>query len=311
MTSRRRFFSRGFSLFEIVVAMAILGIIAGSVLSIIWQAADSAAEIRDLDRRDEEVGRFLALLRESIENLPPDGTLALEPPGESASGYHELKIGNSATAFTFGETVGSSEECVIALRPGGVSEEGETLFDIALSRDDFAPDDADGSGMVFRAGEGDLLQADEDGRYWLTLVSGVKTASWRYWESDREEWLEEWTDDEAMPELLEFSFADTYGAFPKRLVFQVPEQAVNPEGAVASAASTAPGQTAAVQTSEGRGGGEGRRPGRGGGRGRGDGAKGGDRPQGEGGRRSDGGGRSEGQPSQGQPSRGTGGGGNR
>ena len=56
----------GFSLFEIVVAMTILGIISVSVFSILWHAGDTAAEIRELYQRDEEVSRFLALLRESI-----------------------------------------------------------------------------------------------------------------------------------------------------------------------------------------------------------------------------------------------------
>lgn len=264
--------SRAFSLFEIVVAMVILGLISGAVLSIIWQAGDSAAEIRDLDQRDEEVGRFLTLLRETVENLPPDGTLAITPAEESTSGYPELTIGNSATAFTFGETVGSAEESVIALRPGDVSETGEQLFNLALSRADFAPDDETGSGMVFRAGEGDLMEVDEDGRYWLTLVSGVRAASWRYWEEEQREWIEEWTDDSTMPPLLEFAFADTYQAFPKRMIFQVPEQVVDPGTAEAAAnAANTTSQTSSVQSSD-SGSGRGGRGGRGGGgdRGRGD-----------------------------------------
>src|SRR5690606_15930542 len=96
---------------------------------------------------------------------------------------------------------------------------------------DFAPDDETGSGMVFRVGEGDLMEVDEDGRYWLTLVSGVRAASWRYWEEDQREWLEEWTDDSTMPPLLEFAFADTYQAFPKRIIFQIPEHVVDPGAA--------------------------------------------------------------------------------
>lgn len=319
----------GFSLFEIVIAMAILGLISGSVLAIIWQAGDSAAEIRDLDQRDEEVGRFLTLLRETIENLPPEGTLAITPSEESVSGYPELTIGNSATAFTFGEIVAGAEESVIALRPGEVSELGEQLFDLALSRADFAPEDETGSGMVFRVGEGDLMQVDEDGRYWLTLVSGVRAASWRYWEDDQREWLDEWTDTDAMPPLLEFSFADTYQAFPKRIVFQVPEQAVDPGAAEAAATTTTSTTTAQTSSQSSRGGGsdrggrggdgggdrgergdrgggergDGQKGGKGGEGGKGERPSGGDRPSGQ---RSSGGG---GRPSGGAPSGGGNGGG--
>jgi prepilin-type N-terminal cleavage/methylation domain-containing protein len=299
----------GFSLFEIVVSMTILGIISSAVLSILWQAGDSAAEIRDLDRNDEEVSRFLILLRESIENLPPEGTLAMTPATESTSGFDELVIGNSSTAFTFGEKVGGSEETVIALRPTLPGERGEPLFDLAISRADFGPDEESNGGMVFRAGPDDLLQADEEGRYWLPLMSGVTIAAWRFWDDDQREWLDEWTDENAMPPLLEFSLGGEFRPIPMRVVFNVPEQAVNPDEAAEAATAgatntTATSSSAATNTSqrgqgdrgEGRGdrgeGGKGRGPGGGDGSGRGGkgGAKGGGKGPPGGGQRPGGGG---------------------
>jgi hypothetical protein len=221
--------SGGFSLFEIAVALTILGLISGAIFSILWQAGDAATEIRELDRRDEEVSRFLALLRDSIEHLPQDGTLEMVPAEEAASGYPELKIGNSATAFTFGEIVGSAEEVVISLRPGtGTTPEGEPTFDLALSRPDFAPEDTDGSGMALRVSGDDFLQTDEEGRYWLPLLTGVTAASWNFWDEDQQTWLEEWTDDSKMPPLLAFSFDDSFRPVPLRVVFEVPEQVSNP-----------------------------------------------------------------------------------
>lgn len=288
----RRNTEAGFSLFEIVVSMTILGIISSAVLSILWQAGDTAAEIRDLDRNDEEVNRFLVLLRESIENLPPEGTLAMTPAAESASGFDELVIGNSATAFTFGEKVGGSEETVIALRPALPGEGGEPLFDLAISRADFGPDEESNGGMVFRAGPDDLLQADEEGRYWLPLMSGVTVAAWRFWGEDQREWLDEWTDDEKMPPLLEFSLGGEFRPVPMRVVFNVPEQAVNPEAAATAASSGTSNTTTSTATNAGRqGGGQGGRGEGPGGRGEGEGRGGrGDGGQ-RGGGRGDGGGR--------------------
>ena len=221
--------SGGFSLFEIAVALTILGLIAGAIFSILWQAGDAASEIRELDRRDEEVSRFLALLRDSIEHLPQEGTLEMIPAEEAASGYPELKIGNSATAFTFGEIVGSVEEVVITLRPGtGTTPEGEPTFDLAISRPDFAPEDTEGTGMALRVSGDDFLQTDEEGRYWLPLLTGVTAASWNFWDEDQQTWLEEWTDDSRMPPLLAFSFDDSFRPVPLRVVFEVPEQVSNP-----------------------------------------------------------------------------------
>ncbi len=255
-----------FSLFEIVVAMTILGIIASAVLSILWQAGDTAAGIRELDQRDEEVSRFLVLLRESIENLPPGGTLAMTPAEESVSGYPELVIGNSATAFTFGEIVGSSEETVLSLRPGNGSPEGTATFDLALSRADFAPEDTDGSGMAFRAGPDDFLQSDDEGRYWLPLLSGITAAGWHFWDEEQQEWVDEWTDEEKMPPLLAFSFDDNFRPVPLRVVFTVPEQASNPPAETGTGGNSGNSNSGTTATSSSGGGSGGTRTERGGGR---------------------------------------------
>ncbi len=277
---------RGFSLFEVAVAVTILAMISGAIFSILWQAGDTAVEIRDLDRRDEEVSRFLALLRETIEHLPEGGTMEMVPAEEAASGYPELKIGNSATAFTFGDIVGSSEETIISLRPGAATAEGEPTFDIAISRAEFAPEDTDGSGMALRASQDDFLQSDEEGRYWLPLIGGVTAASWMFWDEKQQTWIEEWTDDSKMPPLLAFSFDDSYRPIPLRVVFEVPEQVSNPQPDTSTTTTTS---TASTTDGSGgnNGGGGGGRPGDGGGR-PGD---GGGRPGDGGGRPGDGGGR--------------------
>jgi len=269
----------GFSLFEVALAMTVIGLIAGSILAILWRAGDTAAEIRRLDRRDEEVSRFVALLRETIEGLPPDASLSMTPPEESDSGYRELAVENSPTAFTFGEMVGRCETFHLALRPaegtGGRNAEGNgegngeggPTFDLAISRSDFVPDEDENDGMVFRSdGEG-LLVADESGRYWLPLLRGVSDASWRFWDDEEQEWLDEWTDEEVMPALLEFRLVDEPESAPRRWIFAAPERVVADEEEEASSSSEAAGSggsTTAVQ------------PSRGGGRGseRGDGARG-------------------------------------
>ena len=118
---------------------------------------------------------------------------------------------------------------MISLRPGtGTTPEGEPTFDLALSRPDFAPEDTDGSGMALRVSGDDFLQTDEEGRYWLPLLTGVTAASWNFWDEDQQTWLEEWTDDSKMPPLLAFSFDDSFRPVPLRVVFEVPEQVSNP-----------------------------------------------------------------------------------
>lgn len=312
--------SAGFSLFEIVVAMVILGLITTSIFSIVWQAGDTAAEIRRLDQRGEEVERFVSLLRETIEGLPPDGGFSITPAEDSDTGYHELFLENTPTSFVFGEMLGSCEEAFIALRPGEVLPNGEQGFNLALSRSDFLPEDSDGSGMAFRVGAGALLEEDENGRYWLPLLTGVRAASWRFWEEDSQEWLDEWTDDEKLPPLMEFSLLDSDSSIPVRLVYEVPDRLVDPEAAAsiteastaAQVETTSVASSAAVSASaRGQGGGDGDRRGGGDGERRGPGGERGDgrgRPGGDGqGRGGEGGPRGGGQNGSGGPNGGGGG----
>ncbi len=286
---------RGFSLFEIVIAIAIMGLIASSVLSVLWQAGDTAADIRYLDQRDEEIYRFSDLLRKTIEGLPPDATFSLVPPSDSDTGYHELKLENTPTAFIFGTRVGSVEEAYIALIPGKDSIEGQPNFDLALSRSDFAPDDTDGSGMVFNAGANEMMQTDESGRYWIPLITGISGASWTYWDEDQQEWLDEWTDDDQLPALLQFSLVDSGASIPMQVVYRVPDRLSDPEAAeaaenaaTAQTSNTTSSTTAVQVRGEGGDRGGGRPSGAGGDRGGGrpsggGGDRGGGRPSGGGG----------------------------
>ncbi|MEM7699246.1 MAG: type II secretion system protein [Verrucomicrobiota bacterium] len=222
----RRQAQAGFSLLEIIVAMIILALLSGAVMTVLYRAGDIASEVRESDRRDEELNRFMSLLGETIESLPDGSTLTVTAPEDSTSGFHELTIENASTSFDFGRLIGTVEETVIALRPTAspryAAEAAEPLFDLVLSRSDFAPDAEDSGGMMFRGGADEWMQIDEDGRYWLPLVQGVSTATWRYWDEEQDEWLDLW-DDEAPPSLLEFSLVDRGRIYPMRTIFEMPE----------------------------------------------------------------------------------------
>ncbi|MDF1753090.1 MAG: prepilin-type N-terminal cleavage/methylation domain-containing protein [Verrucomicrobiales bacterium] len=301
--------NRGFTLVEIVIAMTILALISGTVMAILVQAGDTAAEIRDTDLKDEEVSRFLELLERTVETLPIDATIEMLPAAETISGFPEMKISNAVGAFTFGEDIGSAGELVIGLQPQQESENEGQFFELAISRDSFSPEDTDGDGMVFGAGSEDFLTADAEGRYWLPLVSDIISASWRYWDEESNEWLTEWQG-ENLPPLLEFSVEDSHRPGPVRVVFEVPEHLVTGE-TVSTDTSTTDTETTSTTTNRstsagpnqpGGGGqaGEGGRPGGGKG-GKGGGKGGGGRQKGGKGQNGGGGGPQGGGPGNGGP----------
>lgn len=258
--------NRGFTLVEIVIAMTILALISGTVMAILVQAGDTAAEIRDMDQKDEEISRYLHLLERTIETLPVDASVEMVNESESVSGFTEMKISNAVGAFTFGEDIGSAGELIIGLQPQPENEEypeGE-FYQLAISRDSFAPEDTDGSGMVFGAGGDDFLTADSEGRYWLPLVEGIVSVTWRYWDEDGSEWLEDW-DEDTLPPLMEYIVEDSHRPGPVRVVFEIPEHLVTGETAASSGAQTTSPQsnTLTVPSTGGRGAGGGNRGSRG------------------------------------------------
>lgn len=292
---------RGFSLFEIVIALSILALLTGTLFGIVWKVGDASEEIRTFDMRDEQISRFLGLMRQSIESLPSGATMKMAPPEETSTGFYEMTISGAPSAFHFGDKVIGNGDTVIGLRPQtepdrdaafAEAPDSPPLYEVAISREDFTPTDANGDGMVFRAGDDAFLQADEDGRYWLPVLNGVTEMSWRFWDSEQRDWLDIWEQDDRMPELLEMSLDDRYRPAPIRVVFEVPSHLSDPPAQQQQQGSTSSqGNSSSTNSTSGGGsgpprtdGGGGGRPGPGGGPGgRGEGGRPGFGPGGPGG----------------------------
>ncbi len=211
--------------------MVILALIIGSVFGVVWQAADSAAELRVLDARDQQVSRFLVLYRKTLESLPLGTSIEITAAEESASGQEEMKIDGATTAYAMGVNADTDGETIIALIPqatkvaGGLEDYVGSLFQVAVSREDFKPL-ADEGEMAIRMGESDpFFEVDDEGRYWLPLLNDIVSMTWRYWDKEQSEWVETWEAGE-MPEMLELSLLDPWRPAPLRVVFEMPSHLV-------------------------------------------------------------------------------------
>lgn len=226
---------RAFSLVEVVVSMVILSLILGSVFGVVWQATDSAAELRILDARDQQVGRFLSLYRRTLESLPVGASVTITPASESSSGQEELKIEGATTAYAMGVNSETEGETIVSLRVqtekpmGDLEDYVGPLYRIAVSREDFKPV-TDGDEMAIRVGESDpFFEIDDEGRYWLPLLDNIVSMSWRYWDAGQREWVDTW-EEEAMPEMLELSLLDPWRPAPLRVVIEMPAHLVQGNG---------------------------------------------------------------------------------
>jgi hypothetical protein len=308
---------KAFTLVEVIAGMTIFSLISVGIFGIIFQTGVEAGAIRDAETRDQQINRFVTLLRESLEALPQDSTVSLANPEDTESGWPELTFSGTSTAFVFGINPGAESDSVIGLRPvtsppPGLEEYSEPLFNISLSREEFA-NEGNESDMQVRAGADDIfVDEDEEGRRWLPLVENVTALGWRYWDTDELMWVEldDWNEGDSMPALLEMTLADPWRP-SLRVVFRIPlharNAADNANGGNQSTTSTSGSSATQNQTTVqpqrpapggGRGGGGGDFRGGGGGRdgggrpggGRPGGGGGGDRPGGGGGPPAGGGG---------------------
>ena len=220
--------AHGFTLVEVIAAMTIFSLISVSIFAIIFQTGVEAGAIRDMEARDQQINRFVTLLRESLEALPQDAAVTLANPEDTVSGWPEVVFSGTPTAFVFGVNPGAEGDSVLGLRPMAqpdprLGEYPDPLFAISLSREEFL-EEGNESDMQVRAGADDVfVDEDEDGRRWLPLVENVTALGWRYWDADEMLWVEldDWTEGDSMPALLEMTLADPWRP-PLRVVFRIP-----------------------------------------------------------------------------------------
>jgi type II secretory pathway pseudopilin PulG len=272
---------------EVVIALTILGMITGTLFSIIQGSVKGAAQIEQVQRENDAINRFLDLCRKTFTTLPSTATLTLARLDPNAiESPQELTISGSPNCFGFGLRAISYEDTILGLRPdpNGLVDQNNALIQyLCLSREDLMPE-TDASGQPVQQELTGLSAPDDEGRYWMPLLPDVVTLKWRFFKEEDDAWLEEW-DDSDWPQLIEVQLVMRDRVTPIRMVYSVPTLILTAgNGTPSSAGSSTDTSTVGGGGRPGNGGG---RPGDGGGR-PGD---GGGRPGDGGGRPGDGGGR--------------------
>src|SRR5690606_30641101 len=65
----------GFTLMEVVVALAILAMITGSLFAILQGSVRGASQIEQVQRENDSINRFLDLCRKTFTTMPSSATL--------------------------------------------------------------------------------------------------------------------------------------------------------------------------------------------------------------------------------------------
>ena len=222
-SNARRGFA-AFTLIEVVIGLTILAMITGTLFAIVRGAVRGAAEIEQVQRENDSINRLIELCRQTFQTMPATATLTLEIKEQSTPVMQELTISGAPHCFGFGTSPTSYKDSIIGLQAdpnGAVSEEsGLPLYDLSLSREDLIPV-ADDNELAIRQDSNSAIAPDEEGRYWMPLLQGVNSLTWRFYKKDEEVWEEEWSRSQ-WPDLIEMNLVMNGRTLPLRAVFAVP-----------------------------------------------------------------------------------------
>jgi prepilin-type N-terminal cleavage/methylation domain-containing protein len=247
----------GFTLIEVVVAIAILALMAGTIFAIVEGSTRASVEIAELRQEDARVEACLAQFREMFAGLPGGATLELRLV-ESAPLMQELVVRGAPGAFVFGDdpahevpelafalrryadtapaassTAGTASpfsrrdrrlEGELAAAGAGADAAAEPMF-LGLSTPGFfreppagAPAGAVTRSPVKRREGNQFVRPDREGRFWIELVPDIAEVRWAFYDPGNKRWLEK--AGAGRPPLVELSLRPRGRTSPVREVFR-------------------------------------------------------------------------------------------
>jgi len=183
MTSRRAI--QGFSLFEVILALMILGLLSGAVYSITSAALESTKATMSEQRGARRLESFVRITRDAFLNLPSDASVFLRI-AKSNTGAPMPEMVFADTSGTFGVASLGGGSMILSARPRA---DGTRAFSILR-----VP--ANVLGM-------DYDRLVEQGG-WIPLLPGVEKVAWTFFQQG--EWIEEWPEGAGRPQLVRLSF---------------------------------------------------------------------------------------------------------
>lgn len=214
---------RAFTLIEVIIGLTILAMITGTLFAIIKGAVSGAADIERVQRETDSINRFVELCRMVFQTLPGSATLALKIVDQTDPPMQELTITGAPHAFGFGTSPTSYKETILTARsdtdqPASVDTNAPRYI-ISISRADLIPQTD--SNQISSQSVNSVTAPDDQGRYWMPLLSGVASMSWKFYKLSDDSWVDEWSSTK-WPDLIELDLTMEGHTQPLRCVFSVP-----------------------------------------------------------------------------------------
>jgi prepilin-type N-terminal cleavage/methylation domain-containing protein len=176
---------KAFTLFEVILALMILGLLSGAVYSITAAALESTRAAMNEQTGARRLEAFVRITRDALLNLPSDARIFLRI-GKSSTGAPVPELVFAETSGTFGIASLGGGSIILSARPRA---DGTRAFSILR-----VPANVQGV-------EYDRLMAQGG---WIPLLSGVEKVAWTFFKQGK--WQEEWPEGAGRPESVRLSF---------------------------------------------------------------------------------------------------------
>jgi prepilin-type N-terminal cleavage/methylation domain-containing protein len=195
--------ARGFTLFEMVVVVAIFVLLAGGIYATVNAAVRATATLSEENLQIQRLNAFVALLRKTFHNLPATAQFSGGVRAEGGDGFPEIVLRDAPGVFAWGIGGPSAGTALLTARPrlGGGREIALMLLPGSLS-------------------EMERRDALERGA-WLRLMPDVRSVQWRFYDEAQQDWVEEWAEGNRPP-LIELNLEMLGEDVARKYVFWLP-----------------------------------------------------------------------------------------
>jgi len=195
--------NRGFTLFEMVVVVAIFVLLAGGIYATVNAAVRATATLSEENLQIQRVNAFVSLLRRTFHNLPANAVFSGGIREAGGDGFAEIVLRDAPGVFAWGMGGPSSGTAMLSARKrlGGGREMSLMLLPGSL-------------------GEMERRDALERGA-WLRLLPDLREVQWRFFDETQQDWVEEWPEGNRPP-LVELNLQLLGEEITRKFVFWLP-----------------------------------------------------------------------------------------